>query len=153
MRSSQAARGLLPAVGRAATATGADRLGFGLEADGVATSPFADLTLSGVAFLAVKGATASEAGSAARAAISAAEAGGRGADAAATAGTASEAALCAGTAGAVADDCGGALLVDVMAAKVCGPALVLESNLKAAPATTSAAKPATSQTALRGEAT
>ena len=138
MRSSQAARGLLTAVGRAAAATGADRGAFRLESDGVVTSSFTDFSLSGVAFLAVNGAAALEAGSAARTALPAAEAAGRGANA---------------------DSCGPALLADAMAAS--GPAAALgrgrglgfgfgfgfgfESSLKATPATASAAKPANSQ--------
>ena len=155
MRSSQAARGLLTAVGRAAAATGADRGAFGLESDGVVTSSFADFSLSGVAFLAVNGAAALEAGSAARTALPAADAAVRVADAAAKAGTAAEAALCAGTAGVDADGCGAVLLADAMTASGSGATLGLglKSSLKSMPATASAAKPATSQTALRGEAT
>ena len=149
MRSSQAARGLLTAVGRAAAATGADRGAFGLESDDVVTSSFANFSLSGVAFLTVNGAAALEAGSAARTALPAADAAERGADAAARAGTAAEAALCAGTAGANADSCGPALLADAMAVRGSGAALGrglgFESSLKAKPATASAAKPATSQ--------
>ena len=133
-------------------ATGADRAAFGLESDGFVTSSLADLTLSGVAFLAVSAAGALEAASAARTALPAADAAVRGADAAARAGAAAEAAICAGIARADADGCGAALLADAMAAKgsgaALGPGLGLESSLKATPATASAAKPATSQSAL-----
>ena len=143
MRSSQAVRGLLTAVSRAA---------FGLESDGVLTSPFADLILSGAAFLAVSEVAALKAGSAARSALPAEKVAGCGTDAATRAGTAAKAALCAGKAGADADGCGAAQLADAMVAKVWGPTLGFEISLKAAPATTSAAKPDTSQTALRGKA-
>ena len=151
MRSSQAARGLLTAVGRAAPATGIDRAAFGPESDGVVTSSFADFSFSSVAFLTVNDAAALEAGSAARTELTAADAAGCGADAAARAGTAAEAALCAGTAGADADSCGAVLLADAMAAWESGATLGLDSSLKAMPATASAAKPANSQTALRDE--
>ena len=165
MRSSQAARGLLTAMGKGAAATGADRAAFKLESDGVVTSSFADLSLSGAAFLAVDDAVALEAGSAARTALPAMDAAGRGADAATRAGTAAEAAigagmtgiateaaLCGGTAGTDAGGCGTALLADDMGAKEFGAALGPESSLKATPATASEAKPATSQTNLRGDA-
>ena len=104
--------------------------------------------------MALSDTAALEAGSAARTAMPAADAAGRGADAAARAGTAAEAALCTGTAGADAGGCDAALLADAMAAKGLGAALGLglESSLKATPATASAAKPAMSQTDLRGEA-
>ena len=104
--------------------------------------------------MALGDAAAFEAGSAARTARTAADAAGLGADAAARSGTAAEAALCVGTAGADAGGCGAALLADAMAAKGPGAALGLglESSLTATPATTSAAKPATSQSDLRGEA-
>ena len=160
MRSSQAARGLLRAVGKAAAATGADRTVFGLMSGGGVTSSFADMSLSDTAFLAVKDAAALEAGSAARTALPAADAAGRGADAAARAGTAAEAAIWKGAAGSDAGGCGAALLADAIGATGFGVALGLGlelglglgSSLTATPATTSAAKPATSQSDLRGEA-